>query len=166
MSGSEALARQFGRRHLADVTRGVLRVLQTGALVGEGLADELLPHILNARSARNAAHPTERVRPRFVAQRHADLLERKEPAFKHFEHFLDPIRGDGHRTSHGGSERKHKGYAKQTNGASPLLSKHSDDFDALHQSPRFLSGQQRRRRRAGGGFGLTSQCVNETGKRV
>ena len=49
------------RIHLANISGGVERVPDAGALVGERFADELLPHVVDAGSAHNAANPAERV---------------------------------------------------------------------------------------------------------
>ncbi len=71
--------------------------VHAGALIGEGLADELLPHVVNTWRVGNAAHPAERVRSGLVAHRHADLLKGEEASFKHFKNLLDTLRWDGHK---------------------------------------------------------------------
>jgi hypothetical protein len=105
--------------NLVDVARVVVGILHTGALVGEGLAEELLPHVVYAGRARNAANPTKRVRSSLIANRDTHLLKRKKPTFKHFENLFDPIRRDGHSihpkspmcedNSHAGPKEKPKG---------------------------------------------------------
>ena len=82
-----------------DVARVVVGVSQAGSFVGEGLAEELLPHVEYTRRARNAADPAKRVRSSLITHRNTDLLKRKEPAFKHFENLFNPMRRDGHSTS-------------------------------------------------------------------
>jgi hypothetical protein len=89
-----------------NIPRVVLRVSQAAALVGKGFADELLPHVENARRACNTADPAKTVRSSLIAYGDTDLLKRKEPTFKLLEHLFNTIGGDGHRINRDGSNCK------------------------------------------------------------